>query len=233
MNIVKGLIFDYGGTIDTNGMHWAEVIWEQYQRVGIAVDKAEFREAYVHAERTLAKFPIIAPSDTFRTLLHKKISIHSAFLKDKINETQSVAIAEGCYEKVLATLCVTRGVVEKLSAHYPLVLVTNFYGNMPVVLREFALDRFFGTIVESSVVGLRKPDPALFALGVKSLALPAENVLVVGDSYRKDIFPAHSLGCSTAWIKGLCWEEETPLPDASPDVIIENLTELLPLLGGD
>ena len=24
---VKGILFDYGGTIDSNGMHWAEVIW--------------------------------------------------------------------------------------------------------------------------------------------------------------------------------------------------------------
>ena len=28
---IKGIIFDYGGTIDSNGMHWAEVIWRAYQ----------------------------------------------------------------------------------------------------------------------------------------------------------------------------------------------------------
>ena len=25
---VKGILFDYGGTIDSDGLHWAEVIWE-------------------------------------------------------------------------------------------------------------------------------------------------------------------------------------------------------------
>ena len=30
MSSIKGIIFDYGGTIDTNGIHWSEVIWEQY-----------------------------------------------------------------------------------------------------------------------------------------------------------------------------------------------------------
>ena len=24
---IKGIIFDYGGTIDTNSRHWAEVLW--------------------------------------------------------------------------------------------------------------------------------------------------------------------------------------------------------------
>ena len=40
MTTVKGIIFDYGGTIDTNGTHWAEVIWEQYLRAEVNVDKA-------------------------------------------------------------------------------------------------------------------------------------------------------------------------------------------------
>ena len=30
---IKGIIFDYGGTIDTNSRHWAEVLWESMQRM--------------------------------------------------------------------------------------------------------------------------------------------------------------------------------------------------------
>ena len=101
---------------------------------------------------------------------------------------------------------------------------------MPVVLKEFNLSSYFPTIVESSVVGIRKPDPALFALGIKALGLSAQEILVVGDSYKKDIQPSLSLGCRTAWIKGLCWEEETPLPDAIPHRIISSIEELLDIL---
>ena len=61
MNTVKGIIFDYGGTIDTNGIHWAEVIWEQYIKTSVNIGKELFRQAYVHGERTLAKNPIIEP----------------------------------------------------------------------------------------------------------------------------------------------------------------------------
>ena len=36
---LKGIIFDYGGTIDTNSRHWAEVLWEKYQLFQVPVTK--------------------------------------------------------------------------------------------------------------------------------------------------------------------------------------------------
>ena len=42
---IKGIIFDYGGTIDSNGMHWAEVIWRAYQANRVPVEKEIFRNA--------------------------------------------------------------------------------------------------------------------------------------------------------------------------------------------
>lgn len=226
MNTVKGIIFDYGGTIDTNGTHWAQVIREQYTVAGLSIDEPLFRDTYVYGERALAKNPIIKPSDTFRTLLEKKIAIHREYLNGIMSKSQQEAIAAGCYQRVLDTMKKTRSVIEQLSKYYPMVLVTNFYGNMPTVLKEFALEKYFVNIVESSVVGIRKPDPALFSLGVEALSLPTHEVAVVGDSYRKDIFPAHTIGCHTIWIEGIGWETEIPSPDAQPDAIINSLEEL-------
>ena len=71
-----------------------------------------------------------------------------------------------------------------------MVLVSNFYGNIHQVLNEFDLDGLFDSIIESAVVGVRKPDPAIFTLGVKALGMAAEDTVVVGDSYTKDIVPA-------------------------------------------
>ena len=55
----EAVIFDYGGTLDSDGMHWGKRIWHAYQKNGVPVDEPLFRYAYVHAERTLAKNPII------------------------------------------------------------------------------------------------------------------------------------------------------------------------------
>ena len=226
----KGIIFDYGGTIDTNGIHWAEVIWAEYQRAEADVSRELFREAYVHGERMLGKNRIIEPTHTFRDLLDIKIKIQFDYLVTQgathLTTDKAAEIAEGCYSQVLETLKTTCGIVEVLSKNRPTVLVTNFYGNMPVVLKEFSLDKYFDTIVESSVVGMRKPDPRLFALGVEALGLPAEDIVVIGDSYRKDIAPARSLGCKAVWLKKVVWEEEPIEPGKEPTVIINSLEQL-------
>ena len=231
MSSIKGVIFDYGGTIDTNGIHWGEVIAAQYKEAGIEIGRELYRNAYVHGERTLAKHPIIAPEDTFHTLLRKKIAIQFEYLRTETGSQQFTAelaqtVADRCYDKVKKTIATSRAIVEELSKQYPMVLVTNFYGNMPVVLKEFGLDTCFKTIIESSVVGIRKPDPALFALGVEALQLAAEEVVVIGDSYRKDIHPSSTLGCRTVWLKNICWEEEPIIEGHSPTAIIGDITQL-------
>jgi len=58
---VKGIIFDYGGTIDTRGDHWSHVIDAGWHNAGIDVDIETFRTCYVHAERELARERYILP----------------------------------------------------------------------------------------------------------------------------------------------------------------------------
>ena len=52
---IKGIIFDYGGTLDSRGVHWSEVLWNGYQQAGVPIDKETFRNAYVEGERALAR----------------------------------------------------------------------------------------------------------------------------------------------------------------------------------
>ena len=106
-----------------------------------------------------------------------------------------------------------------------MVLVSNFYGNINQVLKDAGIDGYFEDVIESAVVGVCKPNPAIFALGVCALDLPASQVLVVGDTYGKDIIPAHKLGCHTLWIKGLQWEEKK-VDESIPDGIIKKLSEM-------
>ena len=80
---VKGVIFDYGGTIDTNSRHWAEVLWSKYEEFQVPVDKASFREAYVHGERTLARVPLVKPEHNFHDVLRIKTDIQVKYLVEQ------------------------------------------------------------------------------------------------------------------------------------------------------
>ena len=214
MNEIKGIIFDYGGTIDSHGDHWSEVIYDGYKACGVEVDKDEFRSSYVYAERELARVRHIYPEHTFLDLMNIKMRLELGDLANRGIITQAVAdekaqpIARYCYERARASVDDARPVLEQLSQKYPLVLVSNFYGNVESVIRDMGIRQYFRGIIESAVVGVRKPDARIFMLGVIALGLKPEEVLVVGDSMRKDILPAESIGCRTAWLKGKGWTAE-------------------------
>lgn len=228
----KGIIFDYGGTIDTNSTHWSEVLWEGYQHVGIPVEKSDFRDSYVFAERALAKAPYIKPEHNFLDLLLIKCDLETGDLvnrgiwnaDEKTRKEMSDAVAHYCYEFVLRVLETARPIVERLSKQYPLVLVSNFYGNIQTILDDFRLN-YFKEIIESAVVGVRKPDPQIFQLGVDAMGFDAEDIVVIGDSFSKDIVPATKVGCKTVWIKGLGWGNEV-VDESVPTRIITDIAQL-------
>ena len=212
-----------------------EVLWTGREDVRCNMnDSSVVSKLTVDGEQTIL-FLGDAEKTCNNDLLDIKIKIQFDYLVSQgvthlASGNKAAEIAEGCYSQVLETLKTTCGIVEELSKERPTVLVTNFYGNMPVVLKEFSLDKYFDTIVESSVVGIRKPDPRLFALGEEALGLPAEDIVVIGDSYRKDIFPARSLGCKAVWLKKVVWEEEPIVDGYEPTVIIGELSEITGLL---
>ena len=269
---IKGIIFDYGGTLDTRGDHWSEVLWQGYEHFGIGVaadeevepgesiHKQAFRDAYVYGERALAVNPIVTPDFHFEDILREKLILELNFLAGKElletgkddaekqaklgndsdasseslllslsdSEIHQIAVDMAHYinAKTLDLLQENKQVLEHLKqAGYPMVLVSNFYGNINQVLKDAGIDGYFKEVIESAVVGVRKPNPAIFALGVCALDLPASQVLVVGDTYGKDIMPAHKLGCHTLWIKGLQWEEKQ-VDESIPDGIIRKLSEM-------
>ena len=269
---IKGIIFDYGGTLDTRGDNWSEVLWQGYEHFGIGVaadeevepgvsiHKQAFRDAYVYGERALAVNPIVTPDFHFEDILREKLILELNFLAGKElletgkddaekqaklgndsdasseslllslsdSEIHQIAVDMAHYinAKTLDLLHENKQVLEHLKqAGYPMVLVSNFYGNINQVLKDAEIDGYFKEVIESAVVGVRKPNPAIFALGVCALDLPASQVLVVGDTYGKDIIPAHKLGCHTLWIKGLQWEEKQ-VDESIPDGIIRKLSEM-------
>ncbi len=228
---IKGIIFDYGATIDTNGKHWAEVLWDAYTDNEVPVEKSAFRDAYVYGERYLATNRVIQPHHTFRDVLLAKTDLqikwlveHGFLPKDDKSFTYSLAVSNQCYNFVISTLQKAEPILSRLAEKYLMVLVSNFYGNVEAVLQDFGLYSYFDSVIESAVVGVRKPDPAIFVLGVKALNLNPEEVVVIGDSHSKDITPATSIGCRTIWIQGPGWEEEKP--GSKADEIIHDFSEL-------
>lgn len=234
---IKAILLDYGGTIDTNGMHWSEVIYEGYKQTKADVQKEDFRKAYVFAEQYMEKNPtVVKPEDTFKETLLTKIKLQSDYyiqhnlpydISRNIEE-----IAEYCYQVAKSTVGKAAETLEKLKEKYPLVLVSNFYGNLQSVIKDFNIHQYFTGIVESSVVGVRKPDPEIFRMALQELSIPASEAMIVGDSYKNDMIPARQLGCTAVWLKGIGWEQESNNNINTMDVkySIKNFNDLAGLI---
>ena len=170
-------------------------------------------------------------------LLRKKVDVETEYLKaagdwkvDEATRREAVArIADYGYGYARRTVAESRRVLEVLGANYPLVLVSNFYGNIQTILRDFHLN-LFESVIESALVGVRKPDPAIYRMGVEAAGVQPGEVLVVGDSYGKDIVPAKAIGCRAVWMKGEEWEP-VEVDETLPDAVIPGLSGLLELPG--
>ena len=68
MSAVKGIIFDYGGTIDCCGDHWAVILREAYDTLPVPqIPLEDFIEAYVYAEREWRAHSMCSPTTIFST----------------------------------------------------------------------------------------------------------------------------------------------------------------------
>ncbi|HWX20591.1 MAG TPA: HAD-IA family hydrolase [Candidatus Binatia bacterium] len=82
-----------------------------------------------------------------------------------------------------------------------LALISN-YDHPPYVhrlLREHKLDGFFHIIIISGAVGCKKPDPAIFGLGLQQTGLAPGQVIYVGDT-QDDVQGARAAGITPVLI---------------------------------
>lgn len=206
--MIKGIIFDFGGTIDTNGIHWEKLLFSFYQKAGVEISNNEFHSVYVQVEKMLGNSSIIETTDTLIMTLQKKVELELLLIYSLSTRNNNNIQRELLINKIVhpALSFVKKNIeknipiLEQLKQTYQLAMVTNYYGNVETVLKEFNLIEQFSVIVESQKKGIRKPNPEIFQIALEEMRLSSEEVLVVGDSYKNDILPAQFCGCKTLWI---------------------------------
>jgi putative hydrolase of the HAD superfamily len=215
------LLFDFGGTIDTDGVHWCEKYWDVYRELEIPVPRAAYERAFVEADRRLAQEPPARGEGFFR-IIQQQVRFQFESLSAQVpgfagGAKQRDALCGAVYAQVGATVARARPLLRELAHGRRLAIVSNFNGNMETVLSEFDLRSLFEAVVDSTVVGVEKPDPEIFRLAMRRLDVEPSRCAVIGDSYDRDIVPGKSAGGSTIWVKGRSWREwpDAPLADVT------------------
>ncbi len=67
-------------------------------------------------------------------------------------------------------------------------------------IEKLGLSNYHHSIVTSEEAGIEKPDAKMFQLALNKLELKENEVVMIGDSYEKDIVSANNLGIHAIWL---------------------------------
>lgn len=103
-------------------------------------------------------------------------------------------------------------------------VISNSDGRLRQRLAQQGLLPFFDTVIDSSLVGVEKPDQRIFELALEATGARANRSLYVGDIYTLDVEPAARIGFQAVLLDGA---GTYPHP---PCTVVRALKEILPLV---
>lgn len=126
---------------------------------------------------------------------------------------------------------VAAGLARLRSAKVRVALVTNGPPSQYEKLARAGLADSFDAVCVSDVLGVRKPDRAIFAAAAESCGTSLSALsrgFMVGDSLESDIAGGRGAGLETIWIaRGRSLPEGAPAPDTIVDGPLEAIASLL------
>jgi putative hydrolase of the HAD superfamily len=218
----EAILFDFGGTLDSDGEHWLDRFYALYEQMGLKIPLSEIKRVFYHADGLCSSDSRVV-SLGLRSLM--KHHVHLQFL--------SLSLADGEREKKMVEAFCAQSeyflrrnarLLHRMKNRYRLGLVSNFYGNVGTLCEEAGLAELLDVVLDSALVGMSKPDPEIFGAALERLKLPSKKVISVGDSFERDMIPSRDIGMKTIWLKGP--NPRMPENAGAVDASISSLPEL-------
>jgi putative hydrolase of the HAD superfamily len=221
--MLRAILFDMGGTLDGDGHHWLDRFIRLYADHGLAYPREAIRAGFDDAERHAAtdRDVMRAGFDALvRMHLDWQFEVHG-LRDDGLRERMVRAFVTPVLEAGRRNLRLLQQL--KMSG-FTLGVVSNACGNAQALCDDLGYGPYLSVVVDSRLVGRSKPDPAIYEVALARLGLAPAEVLMVGDSYERDVVPAHAVGMRTAWLVPAAERREQGVAD----VCIDTLAALVP-----
>jgi HAD superfamily hydrolase (TIGR01509 family) len=194
----SAVLFDFGGTLDADGVPWSARFYEAYRAAGGSLPAGAFDDLFKASDRALERLAGICTLG-FRAMIEAQAELLRASLPDG-GAIGASALVERFHAESLRVINRNRALLEQLGRDYRLGVISNFTGNLERCLEELDLLRFFDVVTDSAVVGRSKPHPEVFVGSLRVLGVPPERTWMVGDNFEADIRPALRLGLRACWL---------------------------------
>lgn len=223
--MIGAVLFDFGGTLDSDGIPWLDRFLPLYEKAGVRPPGDALVRAFYRADDGLAaRFPLngLDLEETVRLQVGCVVSEVCPDRRDLVEP-----IVRGFVDPCRRRFERNRPLLERLKTRFRLGIVSNFYGNLRGILDAEGLGALFEAVADSGEVGVLKPEEGLFRHALERLGVDPRRTLMVGDSLHRDMAGAHRLGMPHAWLAG----PEDPRTPCCPSVLrLRSLGELEPLL---
>jgi FMN phosphatase YigB (HAD superfamily) len=187
--MIRAILFDMGGTLDGDGLHWQDRFTALYRSFGVDVS----RETFDEAERRANRDETIASAD-FRQMIELYVRWQLGHLGLTNPQLERHLITGFVAPARRAAAANATLLAELADRGFELGVVSNGCGNVDKLCADFGYAPFLSLIVDSRRVGLFKPDPAIFAYAAEKLGRIPGQIMMVGDSFDRDIRPAKQIG---------------------------------------
>ena len=217
--MTAALLFDYGGTLDADGLPWKERFRQLYRTHGVDPADDVWDPVFYAADDAL---PGVLPSGCgLRETIGRLVAGVSTGLR-VTDPRVTVQVGAGFLEASLAHLSASRQLLTRLRGRYRLGLVSNFYGNLDAVCEEVRIAGLFDVMVDSARVGFTKPDARIFRHAADALGVDPAAATFIGDSPWRDMAGARGVGMRHVWLT----VETPPNPCCPGDRVISRLADL-------
>jgi len=173
------VLFDFGGTLDADGLPWKERVYRLFLEAGAPVARDRFDPSFYKADDALVG--AIPPTTSFEETV-ARLTAGVAEALGLADHTIAAAVARRFVGDSLANIAGNVPLLRELARRYRLGVVSNFYGNLARVCDDAGIQSFFQVLVDSTEVGCSKPDPRIFQRALTALGVPASAATFVGDS---------------------------------------------------
>lgn len=201
MTRVATVLLDFGGTLDSDGVHWSTQFARAFYGAGLQLERAILDRAFLAADRELTGQPDIAELDLDRHVERQALLMLGELGRGP--DPDLAARVAGLFLGAARThLQQSREVLARYRGRFRYGMVSNFTPNLHRILAQTGLGELFDAVLCSATEGVAKPDPAIFRLALERLGGAGKSAAMVGDSLVSDIMPAKALGLTTFWIRG-------------------------------
>lgn len=187
---MKSVLFDYGGTLDSDGQTWLERFRAIYKEAGLDAPPEALDRAFYDSDDNLPTRFALGGLGLEATLRLQVGCVLERFGRTDLTDAVVGRFLAGSR----AAFRRNKPVLASLAKRYKLGIVSNFYGNLEAILASEGLLPYFSAVADSAVVGALKPEAAIFGYALDALRSTPEEAVMVGDSIKRDMRGAESLG---------------------------------------